>query len=80
MTVECVARHTRRPLISLSVADLGTEEVRLERKLFEWLGRAASWGAIVLIDECEVYMEQRERGELSRNALVAGKTSSHLQM
>ncbi|UPK96024.1 hypothetical protein LCI18_006959 [Fusarium solani-melongenae] len=70
MTVELIAKKTRRPLLSLSVADLGTEEVQMEKRLMKWLSRAAIWGAIVLIDEAEVYMEQREPGQTGRNALV----------
>ena len=30
---ECIAKETKRPLLSLSVADLGTEEIYMERNL-----------------------------------------------
>ena len=73
MTVECIAQWAKRPLISLSAADLGTEEVKMENRLVKWLDRAAMWGAIVLIDEAEVYLEQRQSGDLTRNALVTGE-------
>jgi len=56
----------------LSAADLGTEEVQMEKRLMKWLDRATIWGAIVLIDEAEVYLEQRQSGHISRNALVTG--------
>ncbi|KAJ4310313.1 hypothetical protein N0V84_011030 [Fusarium piperis] len=72
MTAELIAKKTRRPLLSLSVADLGTEEVQMEKRLMKWLSRVAIWGAIVLIDEAKVYMEQREPGQTGRNALVTG--------
>lgn len=78
MTVECVAKLTKRPLISLSAADLGTEETRMERNLVNWFDRATLWGAIVLVDEAEVYLEQRQTGQLNRNALVTG--SLNLEM
>ncbi|OTA96207.1 hypothetical protein M434DRAFT_141672 [Hypoxylon sp. CO27-5] len=70
MTVECIAKKTRRPLVRLSAADLGTEEGQMEKRLMRWLDRATIWGAIVLIDEAEVYLEQRQSGQISRNALV----------
>ncbi|KAK7402549.1 hypothetical protein QQX98_011687 [Neonectria punicea] len=70
MTVECIAKKTNRPLMRLSAADLGTEEVQMEKRLMKWLDRATTWGAIVLIDEAEVYLEQRQAGTISRNALV----------
>ena len=60
-------------LMSLSAADLGTEEVKMEKRLVKWLDGAAMWGAIVLIDEAEVYLEQRQSGDLTRNALVTGE-------
>ncbi|KAH8764730.1 P-loop containing nucleoside triphosphate hydrolase protein [Hyaloscypha finlandica] len=69
-TVECVAKHTNRPLLSLTVADLGTEETTMEAKLAKWLDRAMSWNSIVLIDEADVYLERREKEDLSRNSLV----------
>lgn len=72
LTAECVAKYTKRPLISISAADLGTEEIRMETNLVKWLDRATLWGAIVLVDEAEVYLEQRQTGDLTRNALVTG--------
>ncbi|KPM37615.1 hypothetical protein AK830_g8977 [Neonectria ditissima] len=56
--------------------DLGTEEVQMEKRLMKWLDRATIWGAIVLIDEAEVYLEQRQAGSISRNALVTGMPTS----
>ena len=76
MTVECIAKSTRRPLIRLSAADLGTEEVLMENRLMRWLDRATIWGAIVLIAEAEVYLVQRQSGHISRNALVTGTSLS----
>jgi hypothetical protein len=78
MTVECIAKWTKRPLISLSAADLGTHEIKMESTLVKWLGRATMWGAIVLVDEAEVYLEQRQSGDLTRNALVTGEYSRHI--
>jgi hypothetical protein len=66
--------------MSLSAADLGTEEVRMEQRLVKWLDRVAMWGTIALVDEAEVYLEQRQSGDLTRNALVAGKLSLALKL
>jgi hypothetical protein len=73
--IECAAKYTNRPLLSLTVADLGTEETAMEAKLAKWLDRAMSWNSIVLIDEADVYLERREKEDLSRNSLVTGKAS-----
>lgn len=36
---------------------------------------AKSWGAVLLIDEADVFMERRGTADLERNSLVAGKRS-----
>lgn len=38
----------------------------------KWFKLAESWGAIVLIDEADIYMEERQPQDLTRNHLVAG--------
>ena len=60
----------------MTVADLGTEETTMEAKLAKWLDRATSWNGIVLIDEADIYLERREKEDLSRNSLVTGKIFS----
>ncbi|MCJ1443334.1 MAG: hypothetical protein MMC23_003832 [Stictis urceolatum] len=71
-TAECVAEYTRRPLLSLSCADIGTEPDTIENNLTRWFKRGRQWGAIMLVDEADVYMERRITQDLGRNALVAG--------
>lgn len=44
----------------------------MEAKLAKWLDRATSWNGIVLIDEADIYLERREKEDLSRNSLVTG--------
>lgn len=36
---------------------------------------AKSWGAVLLIDEADVFMERRSTADLVRNSLVAGQFS-----
>jgi hypothetical protein len=45
----------------------------MEQNLSSWLVRAALWGAIVMIDEAEIYLASREERDLARNALVTGE-------
>ncbi|KAH7045281.1 P-loop containing nucleoside triphosphate hydrolase protein [Macrophomina phaseolina] len=71
-TAECVAAHTERPLLSLTCADIGTDPEKVEKRLQRWFKIAASWGAIMLIDEADIYMEHRQVQDLARNNLVAG--------
>jgi len=50
----------------------------MEAKLAKWLDRATSWNGIVLIDEADIYLERREKEDLSRNSLVTGKNNTAL--
>lgn len=71
LTVECLAQESGQPLLSLSVADLGTTEHDVETTLSKWLDKAQRWNAIVLIDEADIYLVRRKTGDTARNALVA---------
>lgn len=70
-TAECVAEFTSRPLLSLTCGDIGTDEVTVEASLSKWFKLAEIWGAVMLIDEADVYLERREVNELTRNGLVS---------
>lgn len=74
-SLECVAESTRTPLLALTVADIGTDEQAMERKLSRWLQLATNWNAIILIDEADVFLEKRrvEADALRRNSLVSGE-------
>lgn len=71
-SLECIAEYTRRPLLSLTCSDIGTDPETVEKRLNFWFKLAKNWGTILLIDEADVYMEQRTITDLARNNLVAG--------
>jgi hypothetical protein len=73
---ESVADGTRRPLYTISSGDLGTDTTLVEARLSEALALATSWNAVVLIDEADVFLEERKLHDLKRNGLVSGKLSS----
>ncbi|KAF2663288.1 hypothetical protein BT63DRAFT_380228 [Microthyrium microscopicum] len=70
-TGESIADHTQRPLLSLNVGDLPMISERLESNLSSSLELATRWNALVLIDECDVFMEARSQREIVRNELVS---------
>lgn len=80
MLSESVANYTRRPLLSLTVADIGTDEQTMEDNLHQWFEMAASWDAIILIDEADVFLEKRTVADLQRNSLVSGECSIYQVM
>lgn len=70
-TVESIAGYFHRPLLSLSVADIGTEEGTMESALTRWFNLADTWNAVLLIDEADVFLERRSRDNIGRNGLVS---------
>lgn len=70
-TTECVAELTQRPFLSITCGDLGVDPEAVERKLGRWPKRAELWGAILLLDEADVYLESRISQDLQRNTLVS---------
>ena len=79
LTVECIANDTHRPLLALTVADIGLKE-DCEAKLRMWFTLAAKWDAILLIDEADLFLEQRREGDVDRNSLVTGRMTSPLEL
>ncbi|KAK4939671.1 hypothetical protein LTR10_020061 [Elasticomyces elasticus] len=68
-TAECVANDTGRPLISLAPSDLGHHMVT-EDLLRQWFTLAAKWGAILLIDEADIFLEKRGKDNITRTYLA----------
>ncbi|KAI0400780.1 P-loop containing nucleoside triphosphate hydrolase protein [Xylaria palmicola] len=69
-TAECVAELTRRPLLSLTSGDLSTYSSQVEQNLEYFLNLGERFGAIVLLDEADVYLEARNK-DIERNGLVS---------
>ena len=55
----------------VGAADLGTHAEALDNNLTNILKVSAIWGAVVLIDEADVFLEERTLAHLERNAMVA---------
>jgi len=70
---ESLAEYTQRPLYTVSCSDLSYYGQTLETQLSSALALATKWNAIVLIDEADVFMAERNLNDLARNELVSGK-------
>ncbi|KAK7430100.1 hypothetical protein QQZ08_003284 [Neonectria magnoliae] len=70
-TAECVAELTNRPLISLTSGDLSVDSYNIEANLSYFLELGQRYGALVLLDEADVYLERRRSKDISRNGLVS---------
>lgn len=71
LTAECVAERQQCPLFTMSCGDLGTEPDVLERKLKEVFQYAVTWKAILLLDEADIFLQERDIQDVKRNALVS---------
>ncbi|KAI3393464.1 hypothetical protein diail_4228 [Diaporthe ilicicola] len=71
LTAECVAEYVQRPLFMVSSGDLGVTSEQLDVQLTEIMDMTSTWRAVLLIDEADVFLEQRALHDLHRNAMVS---------
>jgi ATPase family protein associated with various cellular activities (AAA)/uncharacterized protein DUF7025 len=71
LTAESVAEIARKPLYPVTCGDIGTEPSEVEKYLESVLHLGKTWGCVVLLDEADVFLEQRSLEDLKRNALVS---------
>ncbi|KGO78375.1 ATPase, AAA-type, core [Penicillium italicum] len=71
LTAESVAEVIRVPLYVMSAGDLGVDARGFETKLKAILQLIPKWGAVLLLDEADVFMEARDSTNLDRNELVS---------
>lgn len=69
LTAEVYAEVMHRPLYTVQCSQLGVNPEELEKQILQIFARSERWGAILLLDEADVYI--RERGnDLQQNAVV----------
>ncbi|KAG8802746.1 hypothetical protein FRC16_008769 [Serendipita sp. 398] len=71
MSAEATSEHLRRPLYIVGAGDLGTSASSLDTSLTQIFDIGHSWNAVILIDEADVFLEERSVHDIHRNALVA---------
>lgn len=71
LTAEAVAEHMRRPLYAMSAGALGTASWEVENTLSTVLEMVAKWNAVLLLDECDVFLQARNVTDLDRNRIVS---------
>ncbi|KAK0102745.1 hypothetical protein ONS95_006343 [Cadophora gregata] len=71
LTAEAVADKTLRPLYYLQAEDLGTDASKLGPKIKKVFEMATEWDAVILLDEADVFMAERDPGDIARNELVS---------
>jgi len=69
LTAEVFAETEKRALYSVQCSQLGVTPNELEGELLKVFARCRRWGAVLLLDEADVYVRQRG-SDLNQNAIV----------
>lgn len=70
LTAEALAEVLHKPLYVLSAGEMGTNPGELEKNLSTALKLCTRWDCICLIDESDIFLEERNGTDVLRNALV----------
>ena len=70
LTAEIYSEIVEKPLYRVHSGQLGTNPETVEKRLAEILLRAERWGALLLIDEADIYIRER-CDDMDHNAIVA---------
>jgi ATPase family associated with various cellular activities (AAA) len=71
LTAESVAEIAEKPLYRVTCGDIRTDAEGIEKYLKSVLLVGIIWGCIVLLDEADVFLEERQTTDLAWNALVS---------
>ncbi|KAK4870872.1 hypothetical protein LT330_000109 [Penicillium expansum] len=71
LTAESVAEIAERPLYRVTCGDIGIKTEQVEKYLESVLHLGKIWNCVVLLDEADVFLEQRSLEDMNRNALVS---------
>jgi SpoVK/Ycf46/Vps4 family AAA+-type ATPase len=69
LTAEAAAENRQCPLMIVSASELGYDLDKMESRFQKLLQICEAWNGILLVDEAEVYLENRTTGNIKRNAI-----------
>ncbi|KAJ9131625.1 AAA family ATPase [Pleurostoma richardsiae] len=73
LTAESVAELAEKPLYRVTCGDIGTDATSVEKYLQTVLYLGKTWDCVevLLLDEADVFLEERTMADLTRNSLVS---------
>ncbi|KAJ5701260.1 hypothetical protein N7488_008808 [Penicillium malachiteum] len=71
LTAEAVADKVRKPLYILSAGELGQDARSIADRLDSVLKLTEKWDAVLLFDECDVFLQERSVSNMAHNEIVA---------
>ncbi|CAF9941983.1 MAG: hypothetical protein HETSPECPRED_004597 [Heterodermia speciosa] len=71
LTAESVAEIAEMPLYRVTCGDIGTTPEAVEKYMGLVMHLGVTWNCVLLLDEADVFLEERSMSDLSRNSLVS---------
>ena len=71
LTAESVAEIAEMPLYRVTCGDIGTSAEAVEKYLNTVLHLGKTWNCVLLLDEADIFLEERSMADLKRNSLVS---------
>ncbi|CAI6336148.1 unnamed protein product [Periconia digitata] len=71
LTAESISEHIKLPLYRMGAGEIGQVASVVSNTLQTVLDLCARWNAVLLLDEADVFLEQRSNDQLQRNELVS---------
>lgn len=69
LTAEVFAESTGRPLYVMEMNEVGVNPEQVEKNLQRIFDRVTRWNAVLLMDECDIFLAQRDN-DLEHNVMV----------
>lgn len=70
LTAEVFAEYQKRPLYAIEMSEIGTSVTSVEENLQKIFARAKKWNAVLLFDEADIFLSERQASDLERSAIV----------
>lgn len=67
-----MAEIAEKPLYRVTCGDIGTQADAVEKYLQTIMYLGKTWDCVLLLDEADVFLEERTMADLQRNSLVSG--------
>lgn len=71
LTAESIAEAMQTPLYCMSAGEVGNDSRYVEARLEAIFDMVTRWSAVLLIDEADIFLEERSLENLERNKLVS---------
>ena len=72
LNISSVAEIAEKPLYRVTCGDIGTQADAVEKYLQTIMYLGKTWDCVLLLDEADVFLEERTMADLQRNSLVSG--------